>query len=71
MSSKEYNANIYIKNADSACKSCESFGTSSCPSFQKAVNEHNIDPDILTQKITIEQENTELSPCDNVNDLEA
>jgi|TARA_R110000868_G_scaffold234655_2_gene488360 hypothetical protein len=55
-----------VDNADEGCKNCENFGQSSCPSFQKAVNDDGADSESLSDAIKEEQKGRSLIPCKNV-----
>lgn len=55
-----------VDNADEGCKNCENFGQSSCPSFQKAVNDDGADSESLSDAIKKEQKGRSLIPCKNV-----
>ena len=63
---KENKAKDFVDQADTGCKKCKNFGSSACPSFQKAVNDDGVDPKALSKEIKKAQKGQTLIPCKNV-----
>ena len=59
----EIAASDFVEKASEECLSCEKFGTSYCPAFQKAVTEQKIPATILASKIKNAQEGKSLMEC--------
>ncbi len=57
-------------NVKESCLSCENFSKRTCPAFNSAVSEQNIDEQVLRNRIQEAQENMQLIPCVNAPDNE-